>query len=301
MRKWMKRTMLGVALLMALAALFLTGGFVLLRGTPDFYRQSALNSEQRAEAAARAESKLSQMQNLASDAQGAEIQRRLGTTTTPATAPGARTFSFTDEELNALFNKWAELHNWKDLLQRTIDDPMIVLRNGQIIFAGKVTLDAVPGVAKNTIVSIYFEPKLTADGQFDLKLVSMMGGKLPLPKDTLVSPMREKLSKYIAGALPGWQQRAEIAADGATNADAMKSALGKLLMKMFADQPGEPVLFLPLLSRGSTTVPVRLTDVTIANNTLSLTVIPLDAPQRSALLERIKAPVALQPTATVRD
>jgi hypothetical protein len=60
---------------------------------------------------------------------------------------------------------------------------------------------------------------------------------------------------------------------------------------MLADEPGEPVLFLPLLSRGSTTVPVRLTEVTIAKNTLSLTVIPLEESERTKLLERIKLPV----------
>src|SRR5437016_6021882 len=110
MRKWIKRIMLGIALLLTLVALFLTCGFVLLRGTPAYYHQSRLSPEQRAEAASRAESKLSQMQNLAADAHGAEVQKVHGVTR-PTAMPGATTFSFTDDELNALFNKWAELHN----------------------------------------------------------------------------------------------------------------------------------------------------------------------------------------------
>src|SRR3954464_13980319 len=104
MRKWVKRSMLGLALVMALIALFLTGGFVLLRGTPTYYRASRLSAEQRAQAATRAESKISQMQNMAVDVRGSELQTRSGATR-PSTMPGATTFSFTDDELNALFNK----------------------------------------------------------------------------------------------------------------------------------------------------------------------------------------------------
>src|SRR4051812_35712729 len=122
MRKWFKRFLLAMALGLALLALFLTGGFVLLRGTPSYYRRSTLTTQQRAEAATRAESKLSQMQNMAVDAHGAEVQKLRGVTQ-PTTLPGATTFSFSDDELNALFNKWAELNNWKDVLSRVVEDP----------------------------------------------------------------------------------------------------------------------------------------------------------------------------------
>src|SRR5438067_13307299 len=119
MRKWIKRGMLAVALVLALLALFLTGGFVLLRGRPAYYHRSALSASQRADAAARAESKLSQMQNMAAEAHGAELQKLHGATR-PATAPGAQTFSFSEDELNALFNKWADLYDWKQKLSRVV-------------------------------------------------------------------------------------------------------------------------------------------------------------------------------------
>ena len=51
MPKWFKRFLLGIALGLALLALFLTGGFVLLHGTPSYYRKSLLTESQRAEAA----------------------------------------------------------------------------------------------------------------------------------------------------------------------------------------------------------------------------------------------------------
>jgi hypothetical protein len=296
MNRWVKRSLLGVAFVMSLVALLLTGGFVLLRGTPGFYRQSLLSPEQRADAAARAESKLSQMQNLAADTHGAEV-RALKSATMPAMLPGARTFKFTADEMNALFNKWADLHGWKDLLDRVVDDPLIALEDGRVIFAGKVRLKNV-----ETIVSIHFRPTITSDGRFEVKLESILGGKLPLPKDEMVSPMRDRVEKQILQSLPFWQNGAAIAANGAANEDAMKAALGKLLLHTLADEPGESALFLPLLSHGGETVPVKLMDISIVDNTLSLTVIPMNGPQRTALLEQIKEPVqSVQPEVSSTD
>src|SRR5947207_12345798 len=56
-RSWSKRLLLALALLLALVGLFLTGGSVLLRGTPDFYKPNLLTSEQREAAAHSAEEK----------------------------------------------------------------------------------------------------------------------------------------------------------------------------------------------------------------------------------------------------
>ena len=116
--------MLGMALILALIALFLTGGFVLLRGTPAYYRVSTLTLEQRAQAAEHAESKLSQMQNIAVDAHGAEVQKLRGVTQ-PTTEPGATTFSFTDDELNAAVQQvggTARLERSDVTLRRRSDD-----------------------------------------------------------------------------------------------------------------------------------------------------------------------------------
>lgn len=281
--------MLGVALIMALIALFLTGGFVLLRGTPAYYRQSRLSVEQRAQAATRAESKLSRMQNMAVDVHGADLQRRNGATQ-PATEPGATTFSFTDDELNALFNKWAELHNWKDLMSRVVEEPMVVLQDGRIILAGKVTLKNL-----DTIVSIHFVPTITPDGRLDLKLAAILGGKLPLPRDTVISPMRDKLLKMMAQDIPVWQQNATFTKSGTLNDDAVKATLGQLLVRTLNDAPSEPVVF---LWTGSATVPVKLTDISIANNTLSLTVVPLDPTERATLLAQIKQPMKIEQAST---
>jgi hypothetical protein len=287
MRKWVKRFMLGVALGMALLALFLTGGFVLLRGTPDYYRQSRLSAEQRAEAATRAESKISQMQNMAVDARGAEVQRLRGVTQ-PATMPGATTFSFTDDELNALFEKWSDLYSWKDVLSRVVQDPMIVLDDGRLILAGKVQLKGV-----DTVVSIHFAPTIAPDGKLNLKLASIMGGKLPLPKDTVISPMRQRVITQIHESLPSLQAKAKLGGEGAANDAAVNALLCEMLLHTLNDESTAPVIFLPQFSRGNK-VPFKVTSVSIATNTISFTVIPMTAGERSELIQQIKQPVDQQ-------
>jgi hypothetical protein len=272
---------------MALLALFLTGGFVLLRGTPAYYKQSTLTVQQRADAASRAESKLSQMQNIAVDAHGAEVQKLRGAGQ-PSAIPGATTFSFTDDELNALFNKWADLHNWKDVLSRVVQEPMIVLQDGRIILAGKVTLKNV-----DTIVSIHFEPTITTNGQLDLRLVSILGGKLPLPRDTVISPMRQRITQQIANVLPPLQDRATISAEGSATESAAKALYCELLLHTLNDEPSEAAVFLPMLSSHNSLSPFKLKDVSIADRTLSFTVVPMSASERANLLADIKHPISV--------
>jgi hypothetical protein len=90
----------------------------------------------------------------------------------------------------------------------------------------------------------------------------------------------------LQAALPSLQRNAQLQKDGSANTDAMAAAMAKLFLHVLADEPGEPVLFLPVGDKRA--VPVRLTDVRIADKTLSLTVKPLNAKERGALIERIR-------------
>ena len=116
MHKWIKRTLLIAALLLALAALFLGGGFALLKGTPAFYRPIVMTDAERKAAADAAEDTLARIQNFAADARR-ETVLETRTTTTISTLPSTddkQTFSFTQDQLNALFNKWADLYGWRE-------------------------------------------------------------------------------------------------------------------------------------------------------------------------------------------
>ncbi len=135
---------------------------------------------------------------------------------------------------------------------------------------------------------------ITADGKLDMNLVEILGGRLPLPQETLLGPMRDKMGRYLADRLPNWRAKANIEPTGATNEDAMKVAISKLALHAVNHEPGDPVIFFPLMSHGLVSVPVKLTGIAIDKETMSLTVVPMNGVERGELLDRIKQPTGIE-------
>src|SRR5438874_899848 len=191
-RKWLKRLLLGVAIL--LLAVLVTVGVLwrMVRSRPDFYRIVALPREQVEAAAQSATNKFATIQNQAARLRaaagaGSSVRTvREGASEAaaptggskgvaagaPATSPDAITVTFTDTELNAFFEKWSNFQNWKASYEQYVQDPIVILKDGRVILAGKLK-DA------DLIASLHFEPKITPDGQLDLQLVRVLGGSFP--------------------------------------------------------------------------------------------------------------------------
>ena len=123
-------------------------------------------------------------------------------------------------------------------------------------------------------------------------MVGILGGKLPLPRDTVIGPMRDRVIKQIAQTLPAYQQRADVTQEGAVNGDGVKALLCEMLLQTLNDQPAAPVVCLPLFSRGNRMSPFKVTNVSIVDNTLSFTVMPMNASERTELLTQIKQTLA---------
>ena len=88
------------------------------------------------------------------EAQRAQQTRRGGPT--PASAPSSRlpiTVSFTDDELNAFFDKWITWNNWKAAYERHMIDPILILDDGRLILAGRIR-------ELESVVSLHFEPRI---------------------------------------------------------------------------------------------------------------------------------------------
>src|SRR5688572_33497539 len=107
MRKWLKRSIIGLLVIVVLAAGL---GYWLFRGTPSWYRPATLSAEQRDAAAQRAENKFRATYNFAAKVQ-ADEQKRLraagASTRAPTTSsaqqsrePSADAFTtaFTEDE-----------------------------------------------------------------------------------------------------------------------------------------------------------------------------------------------------------
>jgi len=276
-----KRLLLALTVVLALAIVVASVGLTLYRGTPEWYHPIAMDPQRREAAAQSATNKLVMIQNEAARVRRDErmSERDNVATTSPA---DAITVSFSEDELNAFFDKWAVWNEWKTKYERHIADPVILLNDGRLIIAARAR-------ALNTVASLHFEPRITEDGLFDLRLVRILGGRLPLPHAVL-SSYRNRMAASMARNLPRWQNTATMDAIGTPNSSAVAAAMGRLAMHALENEPADPVLFLPLVdaSLRPRSVAVKLSDVRIENHMLTLTVYPLNSSERAELLARIR-------------
>ncbi len=279
MTRWKKRLWFAAATVLSIVVGLALTGWVLLHGTPDWYQPLAMSLEQREAAAQRATNKLAAVQNEAARLRAVERLARNHSASPVATRPAnAIIISFTDEEINAFFDKWSVWQNVKASYERFITDPCIVLKDGRLILAGHLReIDAV--------ASVHFEPRIDDRGRLELQLMRVLGGKLPLPSG-IFEKYQTKAANSVAAQLPHWQQRAAIDSSGVANSSAISAVMGQLMIAVLNEHPADPVLFLPLVERGS--IPVHLSDVKIEDHSLILTVEPMTPEQRAQLLGRIR-------------
>jgi len=277
--KWFKRILLVIAILLVGVLVALGSSYYLMKGTPDWYQPRHQTAQQRDDAARSAERKLADVQNWAAGAQAAETRARSGRAAT--TSPTSAAVTFTEDELNAFFYKWAEFYHWQDRYGQYLSDPVLVLRDGRLILAAQMRdLDAV--------VSFHFEPSLDEQGQLHLKLVRVLAGRLPMP-DALWSSQKQRLERSIQAHLPQWRQNAQIDPTGIANDDAVMAGMGKLVLHLLNNQPSQPVIFLPIIHDSRVRkVPVRLLDISIEPHTLTLTVDRLTPPERTDYLQHLR-------------
>jgi uncharacterized protein YpmS len=284
--KWFRRCIFVVVVLGFAVILLVGGGYLLMRGEPDYYTGQTLSPQDAALAAGSAEDKFRQILNRADlahrDAALAHQVTRAGTTQ-PATAPDAINVTFTDDELNSVFRKWSELNNWKASYQKYFNDPMVIFQRDRIILAGRVQNSDL-----NSVVSLHLQPQVLPDGSVELKLVRALAGRLPVPM-ALFQKYLDKAVGALEHRLPRWQERADIEPDGEANSEAIAAQLSKLAIAALHQQAGDGVVFLPTAGRAN--VPVKVVGVELKDHTIQLSLQPLDAQDRDALLKRIKSPL----------
>ncbi|MGB7159780.1 MAG: hypothetical protein WBD40_17065 [Tepidisphaeraceae bacterium] len=279
-RKLFKRTLLSIAVVLTLTAAL---SYWMFKGTPEFYRPAQLTPEQRATVSERADDKVAETISwvalLKADEDRRTHAQRAGSTHPVTRAASSYTVSFTQDELNVFFDKWSQLNGWSSRLEQYVKDSAIVLRKDRLILAG--TLADVGAVG-----SFHFEPAIDEKGQLQLTLQRVLAGRLPMP-ELVWTAQRNRLLASVRARLPAWQRRANIAPTGAANNEAVAAGMGKLLLDVLHRRPGEPVIF---LRTTDATVPVRLTDIRVAEGEVTLTVESMTSDERAALLDRIREP-----------
>ena len=276
--KWVKRLLLLVLFVAVFGVVCALSGWLLSRGTPDWYQPRKANSPEMAVAAENAEKQVQRTLNWAQDQQAYAASSQFGA---PTTHP-AKTLeiSLSEDELNGFFQKWDSTFGWSEHLGPYLADPQIVLRDGHVILAAQVK-------ETGTVMSIEFGAALR-DGKLELSIARVLAGRLPLPR-TLWSRYQDRLEAAIAEHLPEWRAGANVTPNGAANVDAVAAAMSELLLNGLNDRPSPAVLFLPYSLEGKPrSLPVNVTHLQIANRTLRLDVEPLGPAQRASLLETLR-------------
>jgi hypothetical protein len=267
-------------------------GFYLLRGAPSWYRRPRTSGA----AAASLEDKLVVYYDRMAAARAWRVRHhaastgiastRAGAPTPPAADPTLAPFhiQFSDEELNAFFDKWAGADNRRESkMDQYLQDPRILLQPGKLILAATVK-------DLGAVVSMEIRPTIDASGMLQLKLSRAYAGMLPLP-DGLWQSRREQIQKLLERNLQRDQATAKITPDGVANGAAAAAGMKELLLDALANQPAAPVLFLPddTMHPGRSE-PVTLGAVTLGDGTIDMLAREMDGEERAGLLERLRKP-----------
>jgi hypothetical protein len=284
MKKFLKGVLVLLALLLAGAIIVSAVGWHYLKGLPEHYKVYKWTQQQEDALNRQAEAKWVAAHNRVATAVMNERSAAKAGTTLP-TLHEPITVTFSEEELNAILRQ-----KFTEDLAKYVEDPGIYLKDGQMILAGKLK-------DYGYLISFYFEPKIDENGKLKLAINKILGGQLSLPR-SIVDGKFEQIRASMKGKLPGWQRGAKMEdLTGASNADAVKAAMGELVMKILADEPGEAVLFLPDEHKKS--YPLRLKKVEIKDEQVAMTLAPMTQAQRRELLARIRKP-AESPTALTK-
>lgn len=279
--KWFKRLLLLVVFVGVLAGVIGAGGWWMSKREPSWYARRRATPQETAAAAHRAEREVQRTLSWAEDQQAYTDSSQRGS---PSTQPARTlTISLTEDELNGFFQKWDASFGWTRNCSQYLSDPQIVLQEGKLILAARAK-------EMGTVISIVFAPRLEA-GKLQMPVEQVLAGRLPLPQ-TFWDKYRVMLTDRLEEPLGGWQEKAEIHANGTANPDTMSAAMSELLINILNDRAAQPVLFLPYdVSNGRHSLPVKLIDVQISNKILLLEVKPLSPVERKDLLASIRAPL----------
>jgi hypothetical protein len=286
--RFLKRLFRILVVVLILGAIGLGVMFYLSHRTPDGYAPLRLTQAERDAARKRVElQKLPQLLNLASQSQAnASAAHRAGERGAPVPAAATQplapvTVTFTQDEINA--SVWKHTEGYKGTYEKYVTGPYFVLEEGSVILMGTVA-------EFGRVASAYFEPAVDQKGMLRFDLASIKVGSLPLP-EAVLAKKRAAIETSLRAQLPKWQQSAAIDATGVVNDNARAAALAKFVLHIFNHEPSPAVIFLSKdITDWKNTFPLRLTKVTVEKGALTITVQPMTADERAALLKEIRQP-----------
>jgi hypothetical protein len=118
-------------------------------------------------------------------------------------------------------------------------------------------------------------------------LSHIYNGRLPVPLTLLQRP-RQNLQISLENSLPDWQLASGIGGDGLGNSSAATTAAAELLLAGLTDRSANAVFLIPCaVGDLRKTVPLRITELTIADRQMTITLAPLEESELRSLLSKI--------------
>jgi hypothetical protein len=295
---WLKRGLWALALLLVAAAGVSVMSVLALRRVPDWYQPDTSTADQRRSAADRIENMLIMLRNWGGHHHAQQVAaQQIANSHSEVQAKAVLLektdesfpISFTDDELTAFFNKWANVKNRRAWFDQYVDDPRLVIRGKQLIIVGKAK-------DMGLVISLIFEPRLDSDGNLDLHLAHVLGGVLPLP-DAMWWNQRKTVEQALRNKLPIYQNGADLNSEGLANGDAGSAAMNQLLLATLQYKAAPAVIFVPIeLQHLSQSLPVKITALTIHDHQVEMTAQQMSEQQRKAFIEQLKSQPQETPT-----
>jgi hypothetical protein len=260
-------------------------GTYLYRGTPNWYRPRIATTEQTKDAANRADQKLLDLFSWAASAQAQQARTLHGITSTREPAVGPKTITFDEDEINSFISSWKTpgTSQLQQRIARYFTDGRVVFESDAIILAGQ-------SPELHTLASAEFDPRIDADGNLHLDLAALRAGRLPVPLSAVSTHLR-RLQSLLRQQLILQQPTVNIDPALTANRSALAAGWLRLLLSAMNNQPCDPVLLIPFdisnLRRG---MPAKLTAIKVVEGEITLTVEPIPAADRKALIDRLKQP-----------
>lgn len=278
--KWIKRLLLfssGLWLFLALASVY---SIYLAKGTPAWYVSKPLTDAQVMEAANQSDQKLADLLSYANDIAAAQRRAQLGNGPTTI-AP--KTITLTELQANQFIRQWQGLlgASFKSRFTRYLSDCRLVLLDKHLVIAGTLR-DA--GYLTSTVASIEFAPRIDDQGRLWTTLEQVYTGRLPVPR-VLTSRLENRFRATLQYDQARWQSRATLGSDGLANRAAVDVMWTRLFLAGMNGQPNDAIFLLPLeLADPKHAVPVRMTDLTIADRLMTFTIRPLTPQELQAAI-----------------
>lgn len=262
MKRWIRRILLTVLVLGFLAVGAMGAAWWALGDEPDWY----------AEALQRNRTSAASPDTAFINAASAVNERHR------APNPGKPiTFTLTEAQLNGVLQGKSTFDAAKALTAE-LEGPVVELSEGRIMLAGRaVKLDRVVSITAEMTVE---------DGELLGKIVSLRGGRLPLPRSFL-DKFREPALRDLHQKMPRWVEGAGLRSNNLANDDAASAVHGLVAQALLAEEPIDAVLMLPVDEGDSGWMPVRLESIEITDEALMIRLAPLSVEERRELIESL--------------